>query len=79
MLMMEIPVWVTLAMAIAIILLASGILWNFTDHFRRSRWILRNSLTGEYWTTSHSFTLREIRRMMNQRHWNSELIRRAED
>ena len=79
MLMMEIPAWITLAMAIAIMILASGILWNLTDIFRRSRWVLHNTLTGEHWTTSHSFTVFEIRRLMKQRHWNSELIRRAEE
>jgi hypothetical protein len=79
MLTMEIPVWITFAMAIAILILAWGVLWNVTDRFRRSRWILRSTLTGILWTTTHSFTPREIRRLMKQRHWNSELIRRSEE
>jgi hypothetical protein len=78
MLMLEIPAWITLATAIAIMILVSGILWDLTDIFRRSRWVLRNTLTGEHWTTSHSSAVFEIHRLMKQRHLNSELIRRSD-
>jgi hypothetical protein len=75
----EVPTWIILAMAITIFVFASGIVYNLSDRFGRTRWILRNTRTDTIWITTHRFSSRELRRMIAQRGWNSEIIGRAEN
>ena len=73
-----VPTWIILAMAIMTMVFASGIVYNLSDHFRRTRWVLKNTRTDTIWITTHRFNSRELRKMMAQRNWNSDVIGRAE-
>jgi hypothetical protein len=74
----EVPSWIIVIAAIAIFIFASGAVYNIGDRFRRTKWVLKNNLTHTIWVTTHRFSPRELRVMMKQRGWNSEIVGRAE-
>ena len=74
----EVPSWVILAAAIMMLVFASGMVYNLSDRFRRTRWVMKNKHNDIVWTTTHSFSPRELRKMMAQRGWQCVVIGRVE-
>jgi hypothetical protein len=72
----EVPSWVILVAAVTIIIFALGAVHNLGDRFRRTKWILRNKVNDEIFLTKHRFSGRELRTIMDQRYWNSEIVGR---
>jgi hypothetical protein len=69
-----VPSYIMLSLAFAVMLFASGAVWNLSDRFQRTRWVMRNPLTDDIWITSHRFTKGELRRMAKQRQWNAQVV-----
>ena len=73
-----VPTWIIFAGAIMMLVFASGMVYNLSDRFRRTRWVMKNKHNDIVWTTTHSFSPRELRKMMAQRKWQCVIVGRVE-